>query len=300
VRPRATLIKKDIGLLRRAYQDWDQDEASRLAASLSFYTILSLAPLLVIVVAIAGLVFGEEAARGELSRQFAAQLGQRGATAIEAILASSKSLGGSLFATIAGVFVLLFGASGVFGELQASLNRVWDVKTKPGRGLKGILHDRFLSFTMVLAVAFLLLVSLILTAVLAAANDFLGRLFGLPPLFWQAVNLVVGFAFTTVLFAMIFKTIPDAIVAWRDVWVGSLVTAGLFSLGKYLIGLYIGMGSTASAYGAAGSLVAVVIWVYYSAQILFFGAELTQAYATARGATILPKPNAVALHEDGD
>jgi membrane protein len=291
-------IKKDLGLFRRAFKDWGDDDASRLAAALSFYTILSLAPLLVIIVAVVSLVFGDDAARGEIVRQVSTQVGAEGAKTIETVLAESRGLGGSVFATIISFCVLLFGASGVFNELQGAMNRVWDVKTRPGRGWKGMIRDRFFSFTMVLAVAFLLLVSMVLTAALTAAGHYLEQKLGPPQAFWHAVNLLVGFGFTTFLFALIFKTVPDVLVEWRDVWIGALVTSGLFSLGKYLIGLYISMGSTTSAYGAAGSVVAMVIWVYFSAQILFFGAELTQAYAMSRGKVIQPKPNAMPIQEE--
>jgi membrane protein len=289
-----TLGRRELWLLcKQAYDDWSEHNASRLAASLAFYTALSLAPLLLIVVAILSLVFGDEAARGQIGGQFGGLLGAQGASAVEAVLASSRGTGSGVLATVIGTVVLLIGASGVFGELQATLDTIWNVKPRPGRGLRGIIKDRFFSFTMVMGVAFLLLVSLVVTAVLSALGKFFGAYFGFLPVLWQAINLVVSFAVTTGIFALIFDVVPDVRIPWRDVWVGAAFTAALFTLGKFLIGLYLGRGSATSAYGAAGSIVAILIWVYYSAQILFFGAELTQVYAKQHGSRIVPMRSAV-------
>jgi membrane protein len=285
-------------LLKQTFADWLEDKAARLAAALAFYTALSLAPLLVIAVAIASLVLGDEAARGEIVGQFHGLLGHQGAAAVEAILAASRDQSGGIMATVFGALVLAFGASGVFGELQDALDTIWEVKPRPGRGIKGIIRDRFFSFTMVLGVAFLLLVSLVVTAALSAASAHLQRRFGLLPVALQAINLVVAFGASTLLFALIFKVVPDVKVPWRDVWIGAVTTAALFSVGKYLIGLYLGRSSTASAYGAAGSLVAMLIWVYYSAQILFFGAELTHARAVSHGSRVEPRPNVVPVTDE--
>lgn len=280
-------------LFEQAYGDWSEHKASRLAAALAFYTALSLAPLLVIVVAVLSLVFGDDAARGQIVAQFQGLLGPQGASAVQSVLASSRGTGSGVVATIIGTLVLLVGASGVFGELQGALDTIWNVKPRPGQGLRGFMKERFFSFTMVMGVAFLLLVSLVVTAALSAMGKFFGAHLGLLPVLWQMVNLVVSFAVTTGIFALIFNVVPDVRVPWRDVWIGAVFTAALFTLGKYLIGLYLGRSSATSAYGAAGSLVAILIWVYYSAQILFFGAELTQAYAKRRGARIVPMRNAV-------
>jgi membrane protein len=285
---------RSLGILfKQAYDDWSRHNASRLAASLAFYTALSLAPLLVIVVAVLSLVFGDKAAHGQIVAQFQGLLGAQGAQTVESVLASSRSVGSGVLATVIGFAVLLVGASGVFGELQGALDIMWNVKPREGRGLKGIIKDRFLSFSMVMGVAFLLLVSLVITATLSAVGEYFSSAFGDLPYLWQAINLVVSFAVTTGIFALIFNVIPDVRVPWRDVWVGALFTAGLFTLGKFLIGLYLGRSTAASAYGAAGSVVAVLIWVYYSAQILFFGAELTQVVARHRGSRIVPMRSAV-------
>jgi membrane protein len=287
-------VKRALPFVKQAYQDWSQHQASRLAASLAFYTALSLAPLLMIVVGILGLVFGDEAARGEMVTQFGGLLGTEGARTVESVLASARSTGSGVLSTVIGTVVLLISASGVFGELQLALDTIWDVKPREGRGVLGMLKDRFFSFSMVMGVAFLLLVSLVVTAALSALGKFFGGAFGATPAIWQVVNQVIGLAVTAGIFALIFKVVPDVRVPWRDVWVGAILTAILFTIGKYLIGLYLGRSTTASAYGAAGSLVAVLIWVYYSAQILFFGAELTRTYAKRRGSRIEPARSAEA------
>jgi membrane protein len=281
-------------LLKQTYTEWTEDKAPRLAAALAFYSALSLAPLLVIIVAVLGLAFGAEAARGEIASEFRRMLGAQGADTVQMLLASAhKDQSGSILATIIGFLVLLLGASGVFGELQGTLDTIWEVQPRPGRGLRGILKDRFFSFTMVMVVAFLLLVSLVISAALTAASAFFARYFGSLPILWQAINQAVSFGVMIGIFALIFKVVPDVKIAWRDVWVGAAVTAFAFTVGKFLIGLYLGRSATTSVYGAAGSLVAVLLWVYYSAQILFFGAELTQVYAKQHGSRLEPSANAV-------
>jgi membrane protein len=273
-------------LLKETASEWSSDDAPRLGASLAFYTMLSLGPLLLLAVSGAGLLFGEQAARGQIIEQLHGLIGPEGAQAIQDVLASTvnqKSSG--WLATIVGVGTLLFGASGAFGELQAALNRIWNVKPAAGRGVWGIIKSRFFSFTMVLGTGFLLLVSLVVSAGLAALAEFdLG--FALPGLatFWQLVNQGVGFGVITLLFAILFKFVPETQVDWRDVWVGAALTAALFTLGKLAIGLYLGHSAFSSTYGAAGSLIALLVWVYYSAQILFFGAEFTQVHARHRDA----------------
>ncbi|HKO94071.1 MAG TPA: YihY/virulence factor BrkB family protein [Polyangiaceae bacterium] len=285
-----TTILKDTG------KEWSEDEASRLAASLALYTLLSIAPLLVIAVAVAGMVFGADAARGQISQEVSAVVGGRAGEAIEGLVANARAPEAGILSSAIGIVVLLFGASGVFGELQSALNRIWEVKPKPNRGLKGLVRDRFLSFTMVMGVAFLLLVSLVVSAGIVAITSYFSNLLPLPAL-WQLLNVVVGLAVTTALFALTFKVVPDAKIAWRDVWVGGLVTAVAFSLGRMALAWYVGRGATVSAFGAAGSLVALILWVYYSAQILFLGAEFTQVYAVHRGARIVPSRNAIPLRE---
>jgi membrane protein len=208
----------------------------------------------------------------------------------------AKQPGEGVLGTIIGLCVLLFGASGVFGELQTALNQIWEVKPKPDRGVMGFIKDRFFSFTMVMGVAFLLLVSLVVSAVLATVTEHFRGLVPVPALWW-VVNIGLGIGITTVLFALIFKVIPDAQINWHDVWVGAFATALLFSIGRVALSWYVGRSATVSPFGAAGSLVALIVWVYYSAQILFFGAEFTQVFATRYGSRILPSANAVHLHE---
>jgi membrane protein len=279
-------------MLKQTASDWSDDSASRLAAALAFYTVLSIAPMMVLAVAVAGLVFGEDAARGQIAEQIAAVVGPQAGSAIQTIIANAKAPAAGLVSTAVGMGVLLFGASGVFGELQASLNVVWDVAPKPGRGLRGFIEQRFFSFTMVLGVAFLLLVSLALSAALSAVGSVVSEELPGGSVLWQAVNFVVSLGLITVLFAMIFKVIPDAKIMWNDVWVGAFVTALLFSLGKYALGLYVGRASLASPYGAAGSVIVLVVWVYYAAQILLLGAEFTQVWARREGHEIEPSAHA--------
>jgi membrane protein len=283
-------------LLKDAGSEWLEDKAPRLGAALAYYAVFSLAPLLVIVTAIAGLVFGQQAVQGHLSTQIQGLVGPDGAKAVEAMVASANKPASGTLASVLGVVMLLVGAGGLFGELQDALNTIWEVQPKPGRGLLGILRDRFLSFSMVLGTTFLLLISLVVSAALAA----LGSLFGdwTTSLVGQAVNLAVSFGVITLLFAMIYRYLPDATIAWRDVWFGAAVTAALFSVGKSLIGLYLGATGVASAYGAAGSLAVLLIWLYYSTQIFLFGAELTKAYANRFGGRIVPKANAVPLTDE--
>jgi membrane protein len=290
---------KDIfTLLKNAAQEWSEDKASRLAAALSYYTIFSLAPLLVIVIAIAGLVFGQEAAQQELLAQIEGLVGEEGAFAIQEMIAGASDTGDSIFAAVIGFVLLLFGASGVFAQLQDAMNTMWEVKPKEGRGILALVKDRLLSFGMVLVIGFLLLVSLVLSAALAGLSNFMAGLLPANEIIMQVISFVVSFAVISFLFALIFKYLPDAEVAWGDVWLGAIVTALLFTIGKELIGLYLGRSAVASTYGAAGSVVILLLWVYYSAQILFFGAEFTQVYANMFGSRIKPKEGATFISEE--
>jgi membrane protein len=270
-------------LFKTSASEWVADEAPRLGAALAYYTMLSIAPLLVVLVAIAGLVYGEAAARGELAQQLEGLVGPQGAEVLQTMLANASHPAGGLVATSIGLVVLILGASGVFIELQGSLNRIWGVQSKASGGVWGFIRTRLLSFLMVLAIGFVLLVSLALSAALTAVSRYFAE--DGSPIVWQIVNQIVSFGVFTLLFALIFKLLPDAEIAWKDVWVGAALTALLFTVGKYLIGLYLGNTSVGSTYGAAGSLAVFLVWVYYSAQILFFGAEFTQVYANRyRGA----------------
>jgi membrane protein len=285
-------------LLKATFAEWREDRAERLAAALAYYTMFSIAPLLLIAIAVAGLVFGEEAARGQVVGQLRGLVGQEGGEVIETAISNANRPAAGILATVVGLITLFLGASGVFGQLKDALNTIWEVKPKEGQGFIAVIKDRFLSLTMVLGVGFLLLTSLVISAALAALSDFLGGLLPGLEFFWQVVNFVISFAVVTLLFALIYKILPDVKIAWRDVWLGAAVTALLFTIGKTLLGLYIGNAGVGSAYGAAGSLLVILVWVYYSAQILFFGAEFTQVYAKQSGRRIVPEANAEPVTEE--
>src|SRR5579872_3171516 len=276
--------------LKRTATEWLEDNAPSRAASLSYYTIFSLAPLLLIAVAIAGLVFGHDAVSGELGKQLQSLLGAASANAIQDMMASASKKGTGILASIAGGALLLIGSTGAFVELQDALNAIWGVDKKKTSGLWALVRARLRSFAMVGVIAFLLLVSLVVSAVLAAVGHFAEQTLPGGEIVVHVVNALVSLAVITVLFAAIFKVLPDVQVAWRDVWVGAATTAVFFVVGKLLIGLYIGKSSFASSYGAAGSFAVLLIWIYYSAMILFFGAEFTQVHARS-GAQAGPSSN---------
>jgi membrane protein len=269
-------------VLHEAANEWMEDKASQLGAAMAFYSVLSLAPLLVIAIAIAALVFGEQEAKDQLAEQMTELMGPAGAEAVVELIQQAQQPRVGTMAALLGLATLLFGASGVFGELQDAMNTIWEVKPQP-MGVWGYIRSRFLSFAMVLGTGFLLLASLVLSAWVTGVSDLLARqMAGLDTLA-QMANQLISFGVVMVLFALIFRMLPDTNVAWRDVWFGAAITALLFSIGKYLIGLYLGTSSVGSAYGAAGSLVVLVLWIYYSAQIMFFGAEITQVWARKFG-----------------
>jgi len=272
-------------LARRAVAGWQDDGAQSMGASLAYYTLFSLAPLLLIITAVAGFVFGEQAVRGELASQLAALVGDDAARAVEVLIASAARPRTGFVAMAVGVVALLAGASTVFAELQSALDRIWRAPARTqARGVWTLVRTRVVSFGMILAIAFLLMVSLFISALVSALGDWWGV---------HALAFVVSFALVTVLFALIYKVIPRVRIAWRDVWTGAAVTSALFALGKIAIGLYLGRASVTSVFGAAGSLVAVMVWVYYSAQIFLLGAEFTREYATLRAAARLARPPAV-------
>ena len=283
------------GLLKESAAEWMADNALRLSASLAYYALFSLAPLLLVIISIAGLVFGQDAARHQLAQAIQQLAGEQAGHAIEGMAHTGDHRGASLLATIFGLIVLLFGASGVFGELKNALNLILGVTLKPGRPLIRLFFDRLLSFGMVLGIGFLLLVSLVITAALAALSTYMRGVFAWPPALLHAADLLISLSVVTVLFAMIFKFLPDAKLRWRDVWIGAAGTAILFALGQYLIGLYLGKSSVASGYGAAGSVIIILLWIYYSGCILFFGAEFTKLYARQYGSGIVPGEDAMPL-----
>lgn len=285
-------------LLKETFKEWREDKASRHGAALAYYAVFSIGPLLIIVISIAGFVFGKEAVEGELVGRIEGLVGTAGAEAIQTMVKSASEPGAGILATLIGIVTLSLSASGLFANLQDSLNTLWGVTLKPGLGLLVTIKERLLSFSMVLGVGFLLLVSLVVNALLAVLGDVLRDYLPGGTLVWQVVNFAISIAVITLLFAMIYKALPDARIAWSDVWLGALITALLFIVGQIAIGFYLGNSDFGSSYGAAGSLVAVLVWIYYSSQILFFGAELTQVYAKSYGSGITPEKNATFLSEE--
>ena len=270
-----------LDLFKQTFAEWSDDKAPRLGAALAYYTVFSIAPLLLIAILIAGLVFDN--AEAQITAQVQGLIGDQGADAIKSMIEAANKPMQSAVATVLALGTLLFGAAGVFIQLKDALNTIWEVPQKKGGGVWAFLRKYFLSFTMVLGVGFLLLVTLIIEAGLAIVGEMLKSRFDGMDVILQTVGIVFSFFVVTFVFAMLFKFLPDVKVSWKDVWIGALLTAGLFVTGKVGLGLYLGKAGAASAYGAAGSLALVLLWVYYSAQILFFGAEFTQVYSQHHG-----------------
>lgn len=283
--------------------EWLEDGASRLAAALAYYTIFSLAPLLIFVIAVAGFFFGEGTAREEILGELSELLGPLGAVYIGTLLDSASKPSSGLIGAGIGFGVLIFGATGAFAQLQEALNLIWNVAPKKG-GISYFIRKRLLSFSLLLVIGFLLLVSLILSAAVAAAGKFMSGILPAYLVLANILNFALSFSITALLFAAIYRILPDAKVRWRDVFWGSIVASALFSVGRFLIGLYLGQSAIGSVYGAAGSIVIILVWVYISAQILFFGAEFTQVWSRRYGPGIQPGPHAKlvdapASHEGG-
>ncbi|HET9750585.1 MAG TPA: YihY/virulence factor BrkB family protein [Casimicrobiaceae bacterium] len=285
-------LKSLWSLTKESVSQFSDDFAPSMGAALAYYTIFSIAPLLVIAIAVAGIFFGEDAARGQIFEQLRGLLGDRGAGAIEAAVKSAGQTGHSGFAAIIGIITLLIGATTVFGELQSDLDRIWDSPKPKHAGLWGMVKGRLLSFGMVFGIGFLLLVSLVVSAGVSALGKLWGDLVPGWEVLLQAINFIVSFAVITGLFAMIYKLLPRCEIGWKDVWIGAGVTSLLFAVGKLLIGLYLGRSSAASSFGAAGSLVIVLLWVYYSAQIFLLGAEFTRTYSYRYGSRKGQEPSA--------
>ena len=287
-------VKQAWGLLTQTLSSWIDDYAPSMGAALAYYTMFSIAPLLLIVIAVAGFIFGADAARGEILTQLQGLLGEDGAHAVEGLLKSVSEPAKSTGAAVIGIVVLLIGATSVFGELQDALDRIWRAPARDRHdGLWRLVKSRLLSFGMILGIAFLLVVSLVMSAALSALGKWWGPLFGSWETLLQITNFVISFGLITVMFAMIYKVMPRVHIQWPDVWVGAGVTALLFTIGKLLIGLYIGKSGIASGFGAAASLVVVLVWVYYSAQIFLVGAEFTWVYAHELGSRRgQPRPRA--------
>jgi membrane protein len=279
-------MKRIFALFKETWTEFSDDKAQRLGAALAYYTIFSLGPILLIAVSIAGLVFGREAAQGRIAAELQGVFGANVATQLNTMIASAGKKGSGTIAMIIGIVTLIFGAAGVFGQLKDALNTIWNVEPKKSGGIMTTIRRRFLSMAMVLGVGFLLLVSLVIDAAISGMGHWISARFPGGEVLFQTLQLIVSFGVITVLFAMIFRYLPDTHVEWRDVWLGAGFTGFLFVLGKFALGLWLGKGTVGSAYGAAGSLVILLVWIYWSAQILFFGAEFTQVYARKHGSRI--------------
>lgn len=290
-------LKSAWEVIKGTFKEFSEDNVLRLSAALAYYSIFSLGPLLIIMVGVAGFVLGESAVRNQVQEWLQSMLGAQSAGVVESMMKSRSQIGGGWWPTIIGVVTLLFGASGVFGQLQDALNTIWEVKARPGAGIWNFVRHRFLSFGMVLVIGFLLLVSMVLSTVLSGMAGRLGGFISMSETLAQVVNFGTSFLIITLLFALIFKVLPDAKIRWSDIWAGAIFTALLFTLGKFLLGLYLGRQSTASAYGAAGAVVLILLWVYYASVILFLGAEFTQVYAKARGHRVAPTEHSVRVTE---
>jgi membrane protein len=297
----ANKLKAGWQLVKLTFVEWWADNTFELAAALAFYTIFSIAPVLLIAVGVASFFLAPEAATNRIVAELQNLVGPQGAQAMRQVIESSRGFGKGIWAISVGIVTVTIGATVVFGQLQAALNHIWDVESKPDRSMiRSLVVNRLRSFSIALCVGFLLLVSLVISAVISAVQDYMNNWLPGIPWLWQTANVVASFFAVAVLFAMIYKFLPDVVISWSDVWIGAAVTALLFTGGKYLIGIYIGHTATASAFGAAGSLVVLLFWVYYSALIVFLGAEFTQVYARRYGSRIRPQKHAMRIGRKGD
>jgi membrane protein len=292
-----SLVGNTSSLLKQTFQEWLQDKAPQLGAALAYYTVFSLAPLILILLAIIGFLFRDDPAGAwnKITQQMSYFLDPSALEVVQNIAQKASQPGKSVIATIIGVALALFGASGVFGQLQDALNTIWGVKAKPGTGIWGFLRARFLSFAMVAGICFLLLVSLAIEALLKGFSHYVQSVVPGGIVIALTVYLVFDFAVVVLLFAMIFKFLPDVKIQWRDVWIGAVMTAIFFGIGKWALGLYLSSGAAGSSYGAASSLITLLLWVYYSSQILLFGAEFTQVYSDRAGRGVEPSEYAVRI-----
>ena len=294
-RKRVSFVANSISLLEQTFSEWLEDKAPQLGAALAFYTVFSLPPLVLLLLAIVGFVFHNDPAGAwrKVTEQMSYFLDQSAIDVVENIAQKASHPNKGLLATIIGILLALFGASGVFGQLQNALNTIWGVKAKPGAGIGGFIRSRFLSFAMVAGVCFLLLVSLVFESVLKGFSQYVQAMFPGGIVIALVVYSIFDLAVVVLLFALIFKFLPDVKIQWRDVWIGAVMTAIFFAIGKWALGLYLGSGTAASAYGAASSLITLLLWIYYSSQILLFGAEFTQVYAARAGRALVPAKYAV-------
>ena len=297
----ANKLKAGWELLRLTFAEWTNDNAFELSAALAFYTIFSIAPVLLIAVGVASFFLTPDTATNQIVGEMEQMIGAQGANAVRQVIESSRGFGKGVWAMSIGIVTLIMGATAVFGELQSALNQIWDVKAKPDRGMiMSFVVDRVRSFSIAIGVGFLLLVSLVISALISWLQNYMNTWLPGIPWVWQMANVVSSFFVIAILFAMIYKFLPDVVISWRDVWIGAAVTAVLFTAGKYAIGIYLGHTATASAFGAAGSLVVLLFWVYYSALISFLGAEFTQVYTRRYGPGIQPQEHAVRLGRKSD
>jgi membrane protein len=287
-------IKSTWYLLKETVQSFIDDEGMKLSASLSYYTIFSIAPVIVIVISVTGLVFGEDAVAGRIYYQIKSLIGPDAALQIQNIIANVQLQDRGFAGTIAGVVILLFGATGVFTEIQSSINFIWSIKAKPKRGIIKYIINRLLSFSLIMSIGFILMVSLLVNSVVDVLYDKLEHLLNIGSLnILYAVNMLLIFIIITTLFTVIFKVLPDAYIRWKDAMVGSSFTAILFIIGKFIIGLYIGNSKLGITYGTAASIIVILVWVYYTSIILYMGAEFTKTYARRKGGGIIPNEQAV-------
>src|SRR6184192_1130733 len=292
-----SFVANSVSLLKQTFSEWLEDKAPQLGAALAYYTVFSLAPLVLLLLAVVGFLFQKDPAGAwqKLTEQMSYFLDKSALEVVSNVAQKASQPNKGLLATIIGILLALFGASGVFGQLQNALNTIWGVKAKPGAGIAGFIRSRFLSFAMVAGVCFLLLVSLVFEGLLKGFSHYIQAIFPGGIVIALVVYSIFDLAVVVLLFALIFKFLPDVKIQWRDVWIGALMTAVFFAIGKWALGLYLGSGTAASAYGAASSLITLLLWIYYSSQILLFGAEFTQVYADRAGGGVKPDEYAVRI-----
>jgi membrane protein len=275
-------------LLKQTYKEWQEDKAPMWGAALAYYTVFSLGPLVLVILAIAGFVLGPSAVKGEVFHDLKGFLGADGAKLIETMIKGASNKNSGIIASVIGIITLLLGASGIFGQMKAALNFIWKVETKPNAGIKGILLDRFTNLSMIGVICFLLLISLVASSATSVLSAYFLNLLPFSPIFIEIINMLISFVVTAVLFMLIYRVLPDVELPWNIALIGGAFTAILFTIGKTVIGLYIGHGSLSSSYGAASSIITLLVWVYYSAQILLFGAAFTKTYVKERGIHVNP------------
>lgn len=293
-------IASILSLLKETFTEWQQDKVPILAAALAYYTIFSIAPLLLLVIALVGFIVGERIAQEEVIQQLESLIGSESAASVQAIIQNQFKPSSNITATLIAIATVLFGATTVFAQLKQALNMIWGVEPLPGQGVKGFVKTRILSILMVLGIGLVLLLSLITSAVLSGMSGWLEQRLVIPSFLWSTLDLAISVSLTTLLFGQIYRVLPDVKIAWKDVGVGAAITAILFTLGKSLISLYLGNSSIGSAYGAAGSFVVLLMWIFYSAQIVLLGAEFTQVWSRRYGSEIRPDKNATFVKQSSN